>query len=147
MSTVGVAVSLIAVAGVLGCSGHGSSSTAVIGSAALSASPTTAAPATASAIPISAAPTSAKARTPGLDVDGDGAADSVTIHFLDKRRAVLEGHLGNGKAFTSKAFSLFKGEGAGAVSGFDVDGDRKTEVFVEAPGGDGIGYDLFQWVG
>jgi hypothetical protein len=80
-------------------------------------------------------------------VDGDGAPDTVTTHFLTKRRAVLKVHLGNGKSLTSKAFTLYAGEHAGAVSGFDVDGDHRSEVFVEAPGGDGIGYDLFQWVG
>jgi hypothetical protein len=161
MRTTGLTACLLALA----ACGHASAHTAVAEPAALSAAPlaasptsdapTAAGPATApasSAAPISAAPTSAAhssatARTPGLDVDGDGVADSVTTRLLPKHRAVLDVQLGSGKSLTSKAFTLYASERAGIVSGYDLDGDHRDEVFVEAPGGDGIGYDLFQWVG
>ena len=137
MRTSGVVASLIALAA---CS-HSSTSTAVSQPAAQSAAPTTARAtppdrhvgrlARRGCADVRQAPYT------GFDVDGDGAADTVTTRFLDKRRAVLDVHLGNGKSLTSKAFPLYAGEGAGTVSGFDINGDHRSEVFVEAPGGDG----------
>ena len=35
-------------------------------------------------------------------------------------------HLGNGKSLTSKAFALYAGDGAGTVSGFDINGDGRV---------------------
>ena len=154
------ALSLFALAG---C-GSSSTSTAVSATALLSAapissSPTSSAPtssALTSAAPASAAPTSAapafaavasaRARTAGFDIDGDGVADIVATRFTSKHSAVLDVHLGNGKSLTTKAFTVYKGDRSGTISGYDINGDHRPEVFVEAPGGDGIGYDLFQWV-
>ncbi|BEP15176.1 hypothetical protein acdb102_34870 [Acidothermaceae bacterium B102] len=96
-------------------------------------------------VPTTARP--AASPTPGLDVDGDGTADAATTRFVGKHRALLAVQLGNRKSLTSKTFALYAGDGAGTVSGFDINGDGRAELFVEAPGADGVGYDLFTMVG
>lgn len=80
----------------------------------------------------------------GLDVDGDGTQDTARTSFAGKQTARLTAHLGDGKTLTSMAFPLYPGDGAGTVFWFDVDGDGRAELLVSAPGGDGMGYLLFQ---
>jgi hypothetical protein len=169
----GVGLAALAVA-LTGCSGAGSApNAAVTGGAELapaptsqpssgqpsgvqpssrqpsSAQPSRAASSAAPAVPTSQAAATTGSRTPGavFDVDGDGVADSVTIRFVGKHSAVVVIRLGTGKSLTSKAFQLFPGDGAGTTSGFDVNGDHRSEVFVEAPGADGVGFDLFSYTG
>jgi hypothetical protein len=116
-----------------------------VSAAASSAAASSAAPA--SAAQSSAAPATTATRTAGLDIDGDGLADAMITRFVGAHSAIVWVRLGNGKTVHSKAFRLFPGDGAGAISGFDVNGDRRAEVFVSAPGADGVGYDLFSYVG
>jgi hypothetical protein len=118
-------------------------------SAAPSMQPAATPPGPAPVVATSSTPNAIAPRTPGavFDVDGDGTPDSVTTRFVGKHSAVLVVRLGTEKSLTSKTFQLFPGDGAGTVVGFDVNGDHRSEVFVEAPGADGVGYDLFSYVG
>jgi hypothetical protein len=82
-----------------------------------------------------------------MDVDGDGRPDRATTRFATGRTAQVVVHLASGKTLTSKAFPLYKQGGAGKVFAADANGDHHAELLVSDPGADGIGYDLFAYVG
>ena len=116
-----------------------------LGGSPPSAAPTTSADGNA---PGRQVPTTAPGRRrPALDVDGDGRPDTASTRFVDKHTARVVVHLATGKSLTSKAFPLYQQAGAGKVFAADVNGDHRSELLVSDPGADGIGYDLFAYVG